>query len=116
MRLSLTLSAFLPLFVACSSPLGPPLEAFHDGRLPESAAAFRRLEPELGALSPHERARYALYRGLTHLGLGDARAADHWLTLAKHMDSESPGVFSAKDRGELYSAWRTLGRMPGTEE
>jgi hypothetical protein len=102
--------------VACTAALGPPLEAFHDGRLPESAAAFRRLEPDLGDLSPRDRARYALYRGLAHLGLGDARAADHWLTLAKRMDSANPGVFSPKDRGELYSAWRTLGRMPGTDD
>jgi hypothetical protein len=99
----------------CAGPLGPPLEAFHDGRLPEAAAAFRRLEPSLSELSPRERARYALYRGLVHLGLGDARAADRWLTLAKRLERDHPECFDTVERSELYAAWRSFGRLPGED-
>ena len=100
---------------ACTGPLGPPLEAFHDGRLPEAAAHFRRLEPRLSGLSASERARYALYRGLSHLGLGDARAAHHWLTIAKRVERDDPSCFDAVERGELYAAWRSMGRTPGED-
>ncbi len=100
---------------ACASPLASPLEAFHDGRLPAAARDFRRLEPRLSDLSERERARYALYRGLTHLGLGDAREADRWLTFAKRLDRDDPHAFDAAERGELYAAWRSLGHMPGED-
>ena len=108
-------SAIALALSACAPPLATPLEAFHDGRLPAAANAFRRLEPRLSELSERERARYALYRGLTHLGLGDARAADHWLTVAKHLDRDDPRAFDPAERGELYAAWRSLGRMPGED-
>jgi hypothetical protein len=104
-----------PVLPACAGPLGAPLAAFHDGRLPEAATAFRRLEPRLSELTPRERARYALYRGLVHLGLGDARAADRWLTLAKRLERDQPGCFDAIERGELYAAWRSFGRLPGED-
>jgi len=100
---------------ACTGPLGPPLDAFHDGRLPESAAHFRRLEPRLSDLSAPERARYALYRGLSHLGLGDARAAHQWLSIAKRLERDDPSCFDAVERGELYAAWRSMGRAPGED-
>jgi len=111
----LLLGLLAALGPACAGPLTSPLEAFHDGRLPAAASAFRRLEPRLGDLSERDRARYALYRGLTHLGLGDARAADHWLTVAKRLERDHPDRFDAAERGELYAAWRSLGRMPGED-
>jgi hypothetical protein len=111
-----SLLAFSALVLpACTGPLGPPLDAFHDGRLPEAATAFRRLEPRLPELSPRERAQYALYRGLVHLGLGDARAAERWLTVAKRLERDHPGCFDAVERGELYAAWRSFGRLPGED-
>jgi hypothetical protein len=110
------LLAFLALLPpACAGPLASPLEAFNDGRLPAAASAFRRLEPRFSDLSEKERARYALYRGLTHLGLGDARQADRWLTFAKRLERDHPGTFDPAERGELYAAWRSLGRMPGED-
>jgi hypothetical protein len=103
------------LVSGCADTLGSPLRAFHDGRLPEAAAEFRRIEPEVASYSPTERARYALYRGLAHLGLGDAREADRWLSLAKRLERATPESFDAAERGELYAAWRSLGRMPGED-
>jgi hypothetical protein len=113
MRAPLVLSAIAAF--ACSNSLGPPLSAFHDGRLPEAAAEFRLLEPEVAGFPRPTCARYALYRGLTHLGLGDARQADQWLTLAKRLERDHPEDFDATERGALYAAWRSLGRMPGDD-
>jgi hypothetical protein len=100
---------------ACRGPLGAPLEAFHDGRLPAAAAGFRQLESELSVLSDGERARYALYRGLTHLGLGDARDAERWLSFARRLDREDPRRLDPAERAELASAWRSLGRAAGDD-
>ncbi|HEX6271981.1 MAG TPA: hypothetical protein VFZ53_03030 [Polyangiaceae bacterium] len=103
------------IVLACSGGLGAPLEAFHEGRLPEATAGFRRLEPSFSEFSRTEQARYALYRGLSHLGLGDAREADRWLTLAKRLERDDPACFDASEHGELDAAWRSLGRMPGED-
>ena len=90
-----------------------PLDAFHEGRYPAAAAALRDLETEARSFSPADRARYALYRGLTHLALGDAGAADRWLTAAKRSADDHPGWFDDREHGALLSAWRAMGRMPG---
>jgi hypothetical protein len=92
-----------------------PLGAFHDGRYPAAAAELRELEPQVRYFPPDERARYALYRGLTHLALGDARSADHWLTMAKRAVDSHPAWFEPREQGALLSAWRTMGRMPGEQ-
>lgn len=115
MRSFLLLGFVLTALPGCAGPLGPPLEAFRDGRLPEAAAGFRQLEPELSELSADDRARYALYRGLTQLGLGDARAADRWLSFAVRLERVDPRRFDDSERGELYAAWRSLGRLPGED-
>jgi hypothetical protein len=83
--------------------------------LPAALAGFRHLEPELTRLSDRDHARYALYRGLAHLGLGDAARADFWLSRAKRLDLEDPSRFDAAERGELDAAWRSLGHAPGDE-
>jgi hypothetical protein len=102
----------VPLLVSgCAGSL--PLDAFHDGRYPAAATELREIEDEAAHYEPAERARYALYRGLTHLALGDAAAADRWLTLAKRGCDDHPSWFSARERGALLAAWRSMGRMPG---
>ena len=97
----------------CSQSLSPALEALHDGRLPEAAAELRRLEPQFCAAPARTQARYALYRGVTELGLGNAVVAAHWLGLAWRADARDPHCFDAREHGELMAAWRSLGRLPG---
>jgi len=97
----------------CRSAFGEAMDSYAEARYPTAAARFRELEPVLRTFNAHERARYSLYRGLTHLALGDARAACFWLGAAKvHADTE-PHIFDAHDRGALISAWRSMGYMPG---
>lgn len=97
----------------CGGGLGTALDAFHDGRLPEAAAELRSLEREVGTAPERDRARYALYRGLAELGLGNARVAERWLAAAWRADARDPRVFDAKEHGQLLSAWRSLGHLPG---
>jgi hypothetical protein len=100
--------------MGCSSAgLGQALEAFHDGRLPEAAAELRELEGAYAARGDGERARYALYRGLAELGLGNAPSAERWLAVAWRADARDPHCFDAREHGALLSAWRSLGRLPG---
>ena len=89
------------------------LEAFHDGRLPAAAATLRALEPTVAGASERDQARYALYRGLCELGLGNALVAERWLGAAWRADARDPHCFDETEHGELMAAWRSLGRLPG---
>src|SRR3712207_5562871 len=90
-----------------------PLDAYREGRYPAAAEAFRRIEADAADYSPQRRARYALYRGLTHLAIGDAQAADRFLSEAKRASDHHPEWLDEEERGALLSAWRSMGRMPG---
>jgi hypothetical protein len=89
------------------------MDAFEQARYPDAVGEFRRAESDFEDLSEQGRARYALYRGLTHLALGDARQADRWLGTAKAAADADPSIFDHAERGRLLSAWRSTGRMPG---
>lgn len=97
----------------CHSALDEAMDSYTDARYPTAAAQFRAAEPSARRLEPREFAHYALYRGLTHLALGDARAAERWLGYAKQCADRDPLVFSDLDRGALISAWRSMGYLPG---
>jgi hypothetical protein len=99
------------LIFGCSSPLTEARTSFDEARFPDAAAEFRQLSP--AALEPEELFEYALYRGLTHLALGDAKPAERWLCIAKRLWETSPGVATLEDEGRLLSAWRSMGHMPG---
>jgi hypothetical protein len=98
---------------ACSSPLSNAVTDFEAGR---STAALRDLERlRRDGLSPDPaiRARYSLYRGLTHLTLGDASAAESWLLSLKHAVERNPGLLSTPDRCRLVTALAAMGHLPG---
>jgi hypothetical protein len=103
----------LPFIVACHSALDDAMDSYTDARYPSAATQFRALEPAARSLEPRDFASYALYRGLTHLALGDARAAARWLGYAKQRADRSPALFSDEQRGALIAAWRSTGHMPG---
>ena len=89
------------------------MDSYTDARYPSAAAQFRALERSSRQLDTRDFASYALYRGLTHLALGDARAAARWLGYAKQCADRDPTVFNDEDRGALIAAWRSMGHMPG---
>ena len=69
-----SLLASLLCLSGCHSALAEAMDSYADGRYPTAAAQFRAAEPAARELSPRDFANYALYRGLTHLALGDAQA------------------------------------------
>jgi len=97
----------------CHSVLADAMNSYSDGLYPTAAAQFRAAEPAARQLNPREFANYALYRGLTHLALGDAAAAARWVGYAKQRADRDPYLFDDQDRGALLSAWRSMGHMPG---
>jgi hypothetical protein len=101
------------LIFGCSSPLTEARTSFEEARYPVAAAQYRALRPVEDGLTHSELFEYALYRGLTHLALGDARPAGHWLLVAKRLSEQSPGLATSEEQGRLMSAWRSMGRMPG---
>jgi hypothetical protein len=114
MRLgSFAISLSMLALVACHSALDDALDSYADARYPTAAAQFRALEPLARRLDAREFASYALHRGLTHLALGDARAAALWVGYAKVSADRDPEIFNDEDRGALIAAWRSMGHMPG---
>jgi hypothetical protein len=101
------------LLLGCSSPLSEARTSFDEARYPDAVAEYRALRRQVAALPRPQLFEYALYRGLSHLALGDAQPASHWLTVAKRLWEQSPGLANAEQRGRLLSAWAAMGRMPG---
>jgi hypothetical protein len=101
------------LSTGCAGSLAEARDAFEEGRLPAAAVELRALEPKFATFGHETRARYALYRGLVELGLGNAAAADHWLFFAYSADRRDPRCFDDREHGALLSAWRATGRLPG---
>lgn len=99
--------------VGCHTALDQAVDHYTDGRYPSAAAEFRRAEPLARELGRADFAKYALYRGLSHLALGDARAAALWVGRAKQLADRDPKSFNDQDRGALIAAWRSMGHMPG---
>ncbi len=92
----------------CAGSFGAGVRDYDHGRYPEALEELRTAECDAQAWRSHDRARYALYRGLTHLALGARPAAVYWLTQAKRAADESPTLLSDEDAGRLASAWSHL--------
>jgi hypothetical protein len=109
-----TLTVFLLALslVGCAGAFRDGVRQYNHGRYPEAALSFRRLEWDAQEWSPRDRATYALYRGLTHLALGDRTQTLVWLGVAKRAFDADPRVFSDEDGGKLASAWAHLPEDP----
>jgi hypothetical protein len=101
------------LLLGCSSQLAEARTSFDEARYPEAVAQYRALGAHLGQLDDSELYRYSLYRGLSHLAMGDAVPAERWLLHAKRFAERSPYLATSEERGRLLAAWRSMGHMPG---
>jgi hypothetical protein len=110
---ALVLGVILLLAVGCGAPFGDALNAFDAGRYADAAAELARLERQSASFSQRDHARYALYRGLTHLALGEANRADRWLCRVKTLLARNAELLDDGERGRFRAAWRSMGRMPG---
>jgi hypothetical protein len=114
--LALFFAAFLLAAIAsgCSPSLGSAIGAYEHGRYPEAMEELRAVEWEARPCRPRDGAnacdsgeravRFALYRGLTHLALGDLAAARFWLARVDRAVALNPATLSAEDASRLASA------------
>lgn len=102
MRASLLgLVAALCLSAGCASAFTSAKDDLRNG---DAASARQRLvaiESETRSWSEHDRAEYALERGLAHLSLGDRDAAKVWLRRADDAVRAQPDVLSEQNRTRL---------------
>lgn len=110
MRFDHSLLAFALLFAlsACSSTFGQGVSHYERAEYPQALEALVSIEDESRAWSPKKRAKYALYRGLSHFALGNTELAREWLSEAKDAYDDDHSVFSDQDAGKLASAWAHL--------
>jgi hypothetical protein len=91
----------LALLVACGGALAEGKSQFRKGRYPEAKQTFLAAEQEMRSWDDGKRAEYALYRGLTHLALGDVAQAGVWLREAKAVEDAEPGSLTTEDYARL---------------
>jgi Flp pilus assembly protein TadD len=88
--------------VACRGALADGKSQFDLGSYPEAKRTFAEAESDSRNWSEAERARYALYRGLTLGALGDQPRARVWLRQAKAIDDAHPGSLTAEEARRLH--------------
>lgn len=111
MRRAACSALWLGTAFGCSST-ARAVRQFEQAHYPEALRELVALEAEYTSLETEDQARYALYRGLAHLTLGEGREAAAWLSRARDADWRAKSL-SIEERGRLAAAWRTLGLMPG---
>jgi hypothetical protein len=107
-RVSIRVFLLLLLASGCHGTFGAGVRDYDHARYPEAIEELREAEPHAASWRGRDRARYALYRGLTHLALGDRRETLRWLGEAKRAADANPTLLSDEDAGRLSSAWAHL--------
>ena len=97
----------------CGSGLSTAVNEYEAGRATHALSQLRDLAARGDRGDPRECARYALFRGLAHLTLGDATAAERWLLSLKQQLELDPGLLSGSEQSRLQSALGALGQLPG---
>ena len=90
----------------CNTTVRRGVRAYDAGQYTAAMDSLREAEQDI---SEGERPRYALYRGLVHLALGDGASARYWLAKAKASSDADRECFDRRDRGRLMAAWEALG-------
>lgn len=93
--------------------MGRGVAAYDDGHYPEAMEALDAAHADHVDAEAHERARYALYAGLTHLALGHEAQAQRWISEAKWLWDTDRTVLEPADTGRMMSAWEALGHARG---
>ena len=88
----------------CASAFTEGIGAYDHGRYPEALEALSVVEPDAASWSEERRARYALYRGLVHLALGDPESTRRWLGEAQRAFDQDPRILTEEDAGRLHAA------------
>ncbi|HMI86094.1 MAG TPA: hypothetical protein VK550_18485 [Polyangiaceae bacterium] len=94
----------------CAPSLSGAMRAYEHARYPEAMEELRTVEPDACHWDTSDSARYALYRGLAHLALGDLAATRFWFGRVERATAVDPGLLSADDAVKLASARAHLPR------
>lgn len=106
--MQLALAVALAGACGCAGSFGAGVRAYDHGQYPEALEHFREAEENATTQRGEARARYALYRGLAHLALGDRVATLRWLRRARDAVQAEPTLLADEDLGRLASAWAHL--------
>ena len=94
----------------CAPSLGGAVRAYEHGRYPEAMEELSAIESDAQRWDSSSVARYALYRGLAHLALGDLPAVQFWFGRVEQVLDADPATLSASDAERLASARAHLPR------
>lgn len=111
LRSVLVVATLLLTLGACNGYVRHGAALYADGRYIEAAEVFERTEGRLADSSPHQKAEYGLYRGLTLLVLGDLQNSERWMKYAYDVDRAVPGSLGANRRALLDRGWYDLGQQ-----
>jgi hypothetical protein len=99
--------------LGCGSALSGAVDEYEAGRAPQALRELQAVAEGGACTDEHELARYALFRGLTHLTLGDALAAERWLLALKRRLELEPDLLSTSEKSRLVTALGSMGHLPG---
>lgn len=105
--------ATLLCLVGCRTAMTRGVVAYDDGYYPEALDALAEAHADKAHAEGADRARYALYYGLTHLALGHEAEAQRWIAEAKWLWDSDRSTLGVEDTGRLMSAWEALGHARG---
>ena len=89
---------------ACGGPLAQGEALFEKGHYAEAKQTLASMDVPGRRWRVPERARFALYRGLTLGALGDLARAREWLREAKEIEDGWPGALGKDDSRRLEAA------------
>ena len=101
------LAALVCALAACQTyqgDLARAQSAFEKNDHERALAIFRQLEPDLTQLSVADRAQYSYLRGMTDYRIGYKVDARHWLSVAKALDDQTPGLLPQDWKSRLGEA------------
>ena len=96
----------------CGGALDDAVRAYDSGLYAVALERLAGAESESRSADARAGARYALYRGLAHLAVGDGRAAAVWLESAHLAVRARPDLLAPEDTGRLESARAHLREGP----
>jgi hypothetical protein len=96
--------------VGCAPSIGGAVRTYEHARYPEAMEELRAVETDVCRWNPSDAARYALYRGLTHLALGDLAATRLWFGRVRRAIAGDPTLLTGDDAGRFASASAHLPR------
>ncbi len=102
----------LGLLAGWGGPLDGVRAEFDGGHYAAARQSLSALTRSGQPLRLGDRARFALFSGLTWGALGDTGRAQAWLREARHLRDGSPGSLSAQDEDRLRTALQTYDVAP----